>query len=232
MLLAIDTSAGTSVAVVGTGTGAGAGAGARAGAGAGRRTNSDTTVRVERSINDTRRHAEVIGELVQECLAAAEVSVEDLSGVAVGMGPGPFTGLRVGVAAAVAFALGARLPLLRVVSHDAIAFEHYRAGGQGALLVTTDARRHERYWSAYRGAGHAFVPLRAAEPGLDRPERLAEHVTVIEGYTRLDADWVSAATVAALANALTAQGGPFASAEPLYLRSPDVTLASAPKRVS
>lgn len=210
MLLAIDTSAGTSVAVVDGATG----------------------VSVERSINDTRRHAEVIGELITECLERAKISVAALSGIAIGMGPGPFTGLRVGIAAATAFALGAGLPMLRVVSHDAVAFEFYRSGATGPLLVTTDARRKERYWSAYCGAGGSRVPLRAAEPGLDRPSDIPERVTVIEGYSRMDADWVSAASIGALAEALATERHAFAAVEPLYLRSPDVTLAAAPKRVS
>ncbi len=206
----MDTSAGTSVAVV----------------------DGQTGVCVERSVNDTRRHAEVIGELVVECLSAAGVTVKQLTGVAIGMGPGPFTGLRVGVAAAGTFALGAELSLLRVVSHDAVAFDYYRSGSQGPLLVTTDARRQERYWSAYRGADGSFVPARASEPGLARPERIAEQVTAIQSYTRLDAEWVSAAAIGALAEMLAARGSNFASAEPLYLRSPDVTPPNAPKRVS
>ncbi len=210
MLLAIDTSAGTSVAVV----------------------HGASGVSVERSVNDTRRHAEVIGELIGECLSAAGVDVAQLSGVAIGMGPGPFTGLRVGIAAATAFAIGADLPLLRVVSHDAIAFDYYRSNADGPLLVTTDARRRERYWTAYRGADDSAVPVRAAEPGLDRPENISNAVTVIQGYRRVDADWVSAASLGALAEVLTARGRDFARAEPLYLRSPDVTLASAPKRVT
>ncbi|MEO7348957.1 MAG: tRNA (adenosine(37)-N6)-threonylcarbamoyltransferase complex dimerization subunit type 1 TsaB [Terrimesophilobacter sp.] len=210
MLLAIDTSAGTSVAVIDGAKG----------------------VCVERSVDDTRRHAEVIGELISECLDVASVTVPQLTGVAIGMGPGPFTGLRVGIAAATTFALGANLPLLRVVSHDAVAFGYYRSGASGPLLVTTDARRQERYWSAYLGADASFIPLRAAEPGLDRPADIPTRVTEIVGYGRVDADWVSAASVGALAEALASQGRGFAAAEPLYLRSPDVTLASAPKRVS
>lgn len=210
MLLAIDTSAGTSVAVVDGATG----------------------VSIERSVNDTRRHAEVIGELIIECLGAAGITVAELSGVAIGMGPGPFTGLRVGIAAAAAFATGAELPLLRVVSHDAVAFDHYRSGAQGPLLVTTDARRQERYWSAYLGAGSDAVPLRAGEPGLDRPENIVDSVTAITGYERCDAEWVSAAAIGALAEALTASGASLASTEPLYLRSPDAIVPSAPKRVS
>lgn len=213
MLLAIDTSAGTSVAVV----------------------DSATGVRIERSVNDTRRHAEVIGELIAECLADVPAGYQ-LSGVAVGMGPGPFTGLRVGIAAATAFALGAQLPLLRVVSHDAVAFDHYRdgagAGGLGPVLVTTDARRHERYWSAYGGVDGDSVPLRVLGPGLDRPESIGDAVTDIDSYLRMDVDWVSAASVGALAELLEKKGRECASVEPLYLRSPDVTFPGAPKRVS
>ena len=99
MLLAIDTSAGTSVAVVDLTRG----------------------VITERGTSDTMRHAEVIGRLIQECLTEAGVPTSALSGVVGGMGPGPFTGLRVGIAAARVFALGINRPLVPVISHDAIA---------------------------------------------------------------------------------------------------------------
>ncbi len=210
MLLAIDTSAGTSVAVV----------------------DREGGVLAERSIEDTRRHAEVIGTLIRECLDETGVAIGALSGVAVGMGPGPFTGLRVGIAAANAFALGAGKPVVRVVSHDAVAFAHYGSGGSGPLLVTTDARRHERYWSAYRGADGLSLPIRVQGPGLDRLESLRQVVTDYEGYGQLDADWVSAASVGLLAESLFLHGREFAGPEPLYLRSPDVTPSAGPKRVT
>ena len=210
MLLAIDTSAGTSVAVV----------------------DRDRGVLAERSVEDTRRHAEVIGTLIIECLDVAAVAIEALSGVAIGMGPGPFTGLRVGVAAANAFAFGAGKPVVRVVSHDAVAFAYFAAGGSGALLVTTDARRHERYWSAYSGADEFSLPIRVQGPGLRRPDELPEQVTGYGGYQRLDADWVSAASVGMLAENLYLHGRAFAAAEPLYLRSPDVTPSAGPRRVT
>ncbi|MBB5632888.1 tRNA threonylcarbamoyl adenosine modification protein YeaZ [Cryobacterium mesophilum] len=223
MLLAIDTSAGTSVAVV----------------------DRDRGVLAERSVEDTRRHAEVIGTLILECLEASSVAVETLSGIAVGMGPGPFTGLRVGIAAANAFAFGAGKPVVRVVSHDAVAYAHYVAaaasasgivtgGGADAtpLLVTTDARRHERYWSAYSGADEFALPIRVQGPGLQRPDELPEVVTGYDGYQRWDADWVSAASVGLLAESLYLHRRAFAGAEPLYLRSPDVTPSSGPRRVT
>ena len=99
MLLAIDTSAGTSVAVV----------------------DRDGGILAEHSSDDTRRHAEVIGTLIARSIADAGIEVADLSGVVAGMGPGPFTGLRVGIAAARAFALGAGKLIIPAVSHDAIA---------------------------------------------------------------------------------------------------------------
>ncbi|MHA6693237.1 tRNA (adenosine(37)-N6)-threonylcarbamoyltransferase complex dimerization subunit type 1 TsaB [Homoserinimonas sp. A520] len=210
MLLAIDTSAGTSVAVV----------------------DRDRGVIAELSEPDTRRHAEVIGELINGCLRDSGVTVPELSGIAIGMGPGPFTGLRVGIAAGNAFALGAGKPPVRVVSHDAIAFESYRAGASGPLLVVTDARRREVYWSAYDGVDDAGIPVRVGEPGLARPDDLTEAVPRFGSFARLDAQVVSAGALGILAETMFSAGRPFAGSEPLYLRSPDVTVSSGPKRVS
>jgi tRNA threonylcarbamoyl adenosine modification protein YeaZ len=210
MLLAIDTSAGTSVAVV----------------------DRDRGAIVEISEADTRRHAEVIGDLIKTALAQSGVGISELSGVAVGMGPGPFTGLRVGIAAAQAFALGAGKPVVRVVSHDAIAFGHYATGATGPLLVVTDARRHEVYWSAYSGVDAEGIPVRAAGPALDKPDELPGSVVGYAGYLRVDAIEVSAASVGLLAESLYLHKRQFAEREPLYLRSPDVTLSAGPKRVT
>lgn len=210
MLLSIDTSAGTSVAVV----------------------DRDLGVIVELSEADTRSHAEVIGDLISRCLAESGIAVTALSGVAVGMGPGPFTGLRVGIAAGQAFALGAGKPAVRVISHDAIAFGHYSRGGSGPLLVVTDARRKEVYWSAYSGADEVGLPVRSADPGLVVPDGLADVVPGFANHVRLDASQVSAGDAGMLAETLFSNGRSFAGREPLYLRSPDVTLSSGPKRVS
>ncbi len=210
MLLAIDTSAGTSVAVV----------------------DRDRGVIVEAGESDTRRHAEVIGELIELCLRQSGVTVSDLSAVAAGMGPGPFTGLRVGIAAANTFALGAGKPVVRVVSHDAIAFGHYAAGGEGPLLVVTDARRREVYWSTWQGADEFGLPQRSQGPALAKPDDLPAAVTDYANYRRLDATEVSAGSLGMLAEGLFQQGREFAGSQALYLRSPDVTVPNAPKRVS
>jgi tRNA threonylcarbamoyl adenosine modification protein YeaZ len=220
VLLAIDTSAGTSVAIV----------------------DRDRGILADLSENDTRRHAEVIGSLIEAALELSGVSVAELSGVAVGMGPGPFTGLRVGIAAARAFAFGASKPVVPVVSHDAVAFGELggtvRAPGSLApaldapLLVVTDARRREVYWSAYSGADEQGLPVRTAGPALTRPELLADVVPGFARYRRLDAVTVSASSIGLLAESLYLHRRPFAGSDALYLRSPDITVSAGPKRVS
>ena len=201
MLLAIDTSAGTAVAIV----------------------DRDGGILAEHSSDDTRKHAEVIDGLIAACFADAGVSVADLSGVAVGMGPGPFTGLRVGIAAARAFAFGAGKPVVPVVSHDAVAF-----GITGPTLVVTDARRREVYWSAYSGSDAEGLPIRIEGPSLCKPDDLP----VFEGFERVDAATIPGGALGLLAESLYLHKRPFAGDEALYLRSPDVTPSAGPKRVS
>jgi tRNA threonylcarbamoyl adenosine modification protein YeaZ len=204
VLLAIDTSAGTSVAVV----------------------DLDAGILAEESVADTRSHAEVIGVLIESALLGAGIAPQELSGVVAGMGPGPFTGLRVGIAAARAFALGIGRPVVPIVSHDAIAL-----GLAGPSLVITDARRKEVAWSRYDAPDELGLPVRVAGPELATPGDLE---TVVEGYRelfRVDAPTVSAGSLGMLAERLHAARRPFASADALYLRAPDVTL-STPKRVT
>jgi tRNA threonylcarbamoyl adenosine modification protein YeaZ len=206
MLLAIDTSAGTAVAVV----------------------DLDRGVLAEASSADTRLHAEAIGALIADVLTRSGAAVTALSGVAVGMGPGPFTGLRVGIAAANAFAQGAGKPVVRVGSHDAIAAGYYAEGGSSPLLVVTDARRRELYWSSYSGTGAEGIPVLEDGPGLAKPDDLPQ----LPGYHRLDAETVPAGALGMLAETMYAEGWNFLGPAPLYLRSPDVTMPGEPKRVS
>ncbi|WP_448005806.1 tRNA (adenosine(37)-N6)-threonylcarbamoyltransferase complex dimerization subunit type 1 TsaB [Agromyces bauzanensis] len=209
MLLAIDTSTGTSVAVVD-----------RDGA------SGELRRLAETGTGDTMRHAEVVGGFIRDALAAAGVRAGDLSGVAAGMGPGPFTGLRVGIAAAHAFALGISKPFVPVVSHDAVAWSWYRDGGAGALQVVTDARRREFAISEYDGLDGDGLPVRTDGPRLVP----RDDVPGARGI-RLDAAVVPAGAIGMLAElAYAARRLPLAEDAPLYLRAPDVT-PSAGKRV-
>ena len=200
MLLAIDTSIGTSVAVV----------------------DYERGILAEVFSADTRGHAERIGEAIHSVVHESGVKVTALSGVVAGMGPGPFTGLRVGIAAARAFAFGAGKLLVPIASHDAIAF-----GATEPVLVATDARRHELFWSTYSGSDAAGLPIRTSGPSLAKAAELNS-----EGYALLQPEVVSAGALGMLAETLYANGRPFAADEPLYLRSPDVTLSAGPKRVT
>lgn len=191
MLLAIDTSAGTSAAVLGR----------------------DAEVLAELSVDDNRRHAEAIGDLIARSLVEASVVAAEIQHVAVGMGPGPFTGLRVGIAAARAFAFGIGKPLLPVVSHDAIAFGH-----PAPSIVVTDARRREVYWSQYDAPDEHGLPVRSRGPELAKPDALP-------AGRHLRAERVSAGALGRLALLSQLHGRALAAAEPLYLRSPDVTMS-------
>mgnify|MGYP000294679441 CR=1 FL=1 len=148
--LAIDTTTGTSVAVV-----------------AGER------VLAEINVDDRMGHSENIGSALVKVLKRADVRASDLAAVVAGRGPAPFTGLRVGIAAAVAFAEGIGRPLFGVVSHDAMALAAFDAGVQATaqrpLLITTDARRSEVYFTLYSGLDLHGVPTRMTEPSVAKP---------------------------------------------------------------
>lgn len=207
MLLAVDCSAGSSVALVA----------------------DDGTVLARRADPDPRRHAEAIGALLTGALADAGATPDDVSAVVAGMGPGPFTGLRVGIAAARAFARGAGVPVLTLVSHDAVAIT---AGTP--VVVVTDARRRELAWSAYGDPTPEGAPVRFAGPFLAPAEGLDAALDAAlgdrAGLPRIHAETIDAGHLGHAA-ALLQIAGPVPEIGPVYLRAPDVTL-SAPKRVS
>lgn len=205
MILGIDTSLGTSAAVV----------------------EDDGFVVAEASSANPLGHAEVIGDLLTTVLRDAGSPA--ISHVAAGMGPGPFTGLRVGIAAARAFALGRGIPVVPVVSHDAVALARLMAEPDAPrFAVVTDARRREFAFSVYEGLDDDGLPHRFSDPALTPRDAVDEAVA---GAARIDADAVPAAMLAVVAARALAAGRVVGPAEPLYLRAPDVTLPAAPKRV-
>ena len=139
------------------------------------------------------------------------------------MGPGPFTGLRVGIAAARAFAAGRGIPVHPVASHDAVAF-----GRTSPTLVVTDARRREVAWTTYDAGGRGHRAARTS-----RTPRISQAaVDGYAGFDRVDAAEISAASLGLVAARLLAAGPPTGPDQPLYLRAPDVTMPGAPKRVT
>lgn len=183
MILAIDTSLGTSVAVV----------------------DGDATVFAEHAA-DARGHAERIGGMLERALEGRRDRVRL---VVAGMGPGAFTGLRVGIAAARATALGLGVPCVGIASHAGIT--------TGDAQVTTDVRRRERAWSRVSGGLVVDGPHLAP----------ADAVPAVDGAARIDADAIDAALLARAADRGAAR-----VEQALYLREADATPSAGPKRVS
>jgi len=200
VILAVDSSIGTSVALLDEGG----------------------SPLAERESLDARGHAEAIGLLIAGALDDANARADRVTAVAVGMGPGPFTGLRVGIAAARAFAFARGVPLLPVLSHDAIAVAH---GSAAPFVVVTDARRREHYVTHYAGVVDD-VPVRTAGPALALPD------AQIAAESLVAADRVRASALGALAVRLRSRGLPTGPDRPQYLREPDVTISAGPKRVT
>jgi tRNA threonylcarbamoyl adenosine modification protein YeaZ len=188
--------------------------------------HGETELLAERAVPSGTRHAELLTPAITSVLDDAGLTMRDLDVVLTGLGPGPFTGLRVGVVTAAALADARGLPVLGVCSLDAI--------GSGARTVVTDARRKEIYWAAYDEAG-----ARIEGPAVVRPEQLGRPGPFVGDpafATRLGAEVVAAAvTTAGLLRAAGPQladppsAGPLV---PLYLRRPDATPPSAIKAVT
>lgn len=206
--LAVDTSVGTSVALV-----------------------SGGKVLAEVTIDDRMGHAENIGQALAEVFKRADVAPSRISAVVAGRGPAPFTGLRVGIAAAIAFAEGIARPIFGLVSHDAIALAELTAtdAPSAPLLVTTDARRSEVYWSLYSGVDSHGCPIRIDGPHVNKPDELEAVLTERGIEPRRAKTEVSAANLARVAERQMLAGGASADVTALYLRAPD---AVAPKPVN
>ncbi|MBT2485023.1 MULTISPECIES: tRNA (adenosine(37)-N6)-threonylcarbamoyltransferase complex dimerization subunit type 1 TsaB [unclassified Microbacterium] len=203
MILAVDTSLGTAVALI----------------------DADGTRRAEASTADPLGHAEVIGDLLVDVLAQA--SGDDVTHVVAGMGPGPFTGLRIGIAAARTFALARRIPLIPVPSHFGAALS---ATGDDADLfaIVTDARRREVAITVFDGTDADGVPRVRADTILVRAVDADVHLA---GMRRIDVATLSAVDLARVGARALASGRTLTGDEPLYMRNPDVTLPGAPKKV-
>jgi tRNA threonylcarbamoyl adenosine modification protein YeaZ len=163
-------------------------------------------VLAERVTVDARAHAEQLTPNVLAALADAGLTVGDLGAVVVGCGPGPFTGLRVGMATAAAYGHALGIPVHGVCSLDAIGIES--AGTVSEVLVVTDARRREVYWARYRDG------VRVDGPAVNSP---ADVSGAAEALARPAVYPTASGLVRAVAD-FSAEPAPLI---PLYLRRPD-----------
>lgn len=140
-------------------------------------------VLAECSVIDARAHTEHLAPLIESVLGAAGLTPTDVTDVAVGVGPGPFTGLRVGLVTArtVAYALG--VPCHGVVSLDALAHEAAESGAvSGDFVVATDARRKEVYLAHYTVIGDRAV--RQSDPAVLHPADVPEDLRGLSAVGR------------------------------------------------
>jgi len=179
------------------------------------------------------QHGEQLAPMISRALAEVGALRQDVTAVAVGVGPGPYTGLRVGIVTARTFALVLGIPVYGVCSLDVLAAAAVDGGVTEPFLATTDARRKELFWAAYDEDG-----VRTDGPHVARPGTLPGHLLVVgagpelyptafsrtSGPTRPDA--------ATLARVVTEERAALLDPEPLYLRRPDAAPGPSPKRVS
>jgi tRNA threonylcarbamoyl adenosine modification protein YeaZ len=208
------------------------------------------SVLAESSTLDARRAGEYLAPGIARVLAQAGREPADVTAVVAGTGPGPFTGLRIGLVTARTFAFACGIPVFGLCSLDALAHQGWLdaslddaglddAGQGGSRVVATDARRKEVYWARYDFTGDGAV--RHGEPMVAKAESIADEVRglpVIGRGALLYADCfgprvgpldVSAGALADLAARRLAAGEELPAAEPMYLRRPD-TMPPAPRK--
>jgi tRNA threonylcarbamoyl adenosine modification protein YeaZ len=180
------------------------------------------------TVADQMAHAEQLMPLVSECLDVAGVGVADLDRLVVGVGPGPFTGLRVGVATARVLSYVLGLELHGVCSLDVLAAQ-FTGGNVGEFLVATDARRREVYWAHYSAAG-----VRLREASVSRPDDVPRLPTIGPAADLYPDQLRAVPGPRSMDPGVLATRGatlPDAGHEPLYLRHPDATELTRPKSV-
>jgi len=166
----------------------------------------DGVVLAERTLDAPRTQTEELIPLIDETLATAHINVRDVNEVVVGVGPGPFTGLRVGIVTGVMLAAGLEVPVHGVLSLDACAVVLMESNpGDEPFVVTIDAKRGEVFWARYDAEG---ARLEGPFVGAN-----------IVGHRV----YPSAAALATVSERVAPR--------PIYVREPDVMAPHAPKKV-
>jgi tRNA threonylcarbamoyl adenosine modification protein YeaZ len=202
-VLAIDTSVGVSVAIL--------------------KSNGEVT---QSQAADHGMQGELTAELISQVVIESGLEISEITDVVVGVGPGPFTGLRVGLVTAAVFAHARNIPIHGICSLDAVAFDFGKP-----CVVVTDARRKELYWARYEG-------LRIGEPQVSKPEDLSRQFP--------DSDFVGPGaqlyagsifgkvielSAGSLAKLFQSGSAHFVDVSPMYLRKPDAVEPTLRKSV-
>ena len=187
------------------------------------------------------QHGELLAALIDEIFKAAGASMADLGAIGVGLGPGPFTGLRVGIVTAAAISDSLGIPAYGRCSLDVVGKDH--SMDEGPFVVVSDARRRQLYWAVYNEVGG-----REEGPEIGFPQDIAEHVRgradevagpastlyadAFEGFRIAAPRWPDAESIAQHAWFPGQAGRASDPLTPLYLRRPDAREPGPPKRVT
>ena len=220
-----------------------------------------THVLAETTTVDARRHGELLASSIDAMLAEAGAGRLDITAVAAGTGPGPYTGLRAGLVTARVLGSALGVPVYGVCTLDVIAADVASTGAAAGqdFLVATDARRREVYWARYDADGRRLdgpavgYPADVAEqpeqrPGVQRPgagagQRATRRPGILTAGAGallypgvlgepIEPSYPAAGTLARIAAQQLAAGLPGSGAEPIYLRRPDARVPGPPKRVT
>lgn len=182
--------------------------------------------RILASFSGNHEHVEDLTDSIERLLSEVDATAQDISEVVIGVGPGPFTGLRVGIATGQTLAWARGIVPKGVCSLDVLGLQYAAVSDVDEYLVASDARRKELYWAHYRGG------VRIGDPQVSAPSELPklpvvgpgaglypEQLDVLDAGLALDAGFM-AAHAAQL---------PDVGLEPLYLRKPDAELPKTRK---
>lgn len=205
LILAIDTSVGISIAL-----------------------HDGQSVLAHRTTGEHGIQGELAVSIISEVLEEAGVKPAHVTEVVVGVGPGPFTGLRVGIAVAQVFAAARHIPIRAVCSLDAVAYKY-----GAACMVVTNARRKELYWATYDSTGS-----RIEGPQVNLPADLADQAAIFQVVgpaAQLYSELVSGEEITLearyLAQAVVDGTATLIEVLPLYLRKPDAQEPTTRKSV-
>jgi tRNA threonylcarbamoyl adenosine modification protein YeaZ len=181
------------------------------------------------TIADRMAHVEQLTPTVRDCLRQAGVDLADVTQIVVGLGPGPFTGLRVGVVTAQVLARVAGIKLHGICSLDALAAQFADQSPTQGFVVATDARRREVYWAGYAPDGR-----RTTGPAVSAPSDVPRRPTIGPAVDLYPGQLLGTPGPRAMDPGLLAVCGPdlpHAGRDPLYLRRPDATEPTRRKSV-
>lgn len=202
MILAIDTSTGVSVAL-----------------------HNGEKLIAETNIAEHGIQGEMAVAVIAELLEAANLTVADLTKIVVGVGPGPFTGLRVGLTSAHVLANALQIEIVGICSLAGVAHDF-----GAACTVVTNARRKELYWAQYSLSGDQLT-----EPQVTKPDQVPTNLPIVGPAATLYPEVVSGQVLSlragALADLVASGRAKVELVSPMYLRAPDAVEPTTRKSV-